>query len=166
MPWQEQSNRMWRALDRFVDSLNAIREVADLATQYVSELDQNLKPKVNFRASDLQRFKIDDLKTAVGSLQSYLRSLSNIDLPKEGEDLDKTEVDEIRQKVTEATEAFNSSVPESIDFSKIFSMLHREPVRKRTEILLASFLTTAIGDFEVLFFRGGRFLLQDAALTH
>ncbi|MCF2126800.1 hypothetical protein L1I79_10150 [Strepomyces sp. STD 3.1] len=144
-----------RALHRFQDAMDAIEDLFSFAEEHAPD---RIKKSDNFEitlsvppAGDIPKDRIHAANTA---LYNFFRRAAET-IP--NEDLKGAEEDEgikasINGLMKEMTAELDAASTDSFDAGKYaIQMMHMRTSRNRLEVLRSSLLTTAVGDFEVLF---------------
>jgi hypothetical protein len=137
--WYRESFRLREARNRYLDSLEAIYELADFAAEHVAELDKNRSDGI---VIDPGYLKLREHEPDAPTLEGYLNFLGAA-APEDG-----TSLFEVASK---ALEEYKASFPEGTDTSALDSLIQEKRTRPRLDLLLASLLIAAVSDFEVLF---------------
>ncbi|HET9894617.1 MAG TPA: hypothetical protein VFQ44_06750 [Streptosporangiaceae bacterium] len=142
--WPNTYSRMQEACKRYLDSLEAIHELAEFATEHVVKLDEKRPAEIHISigtpdARDPERHR--------SIFVQFLRGFA-ARLAEETQD-GKPMVIEFARVFEGFTEEFKDKLPdEAGDFD---ITLEVDKPRGRTDLLLASLLIAAVSDFEVLF---------------
>lgn len=151
--WRREAPRLREARTRFLESLVAIRELADFASEHVVKLDQKSGPiSINIKLGDLAPGKAGDPGPTLTGFVDHLSSTLTKSMAgaEDSDDGDDVGVD-IVEVINDAIKEYRSSLPEETDTRALDYLVTIEKPRARVDVLLASLLIAAISDFEVLF---------------
>ena len=126
----------------------------EFATEHVSRLDAERNLRISINPTLLYDLGKENAHFFADSLSEYTRSLGEKFAAFSSQDyslMGQAEIDKLAIDVQQAQARFISSLPEDIDRTVVSRIMTPVPLRTRTDLLLASLLTTAVGDFEVLF---------------
>ncbi|MGX5188314.1 hypothetical protein ACWKT5_37875 [Streptomyces avermitilis] len=161
-----------QSLERFQDSLESIREIANFAAANKESIEPEWRATVEIVAPDIAGVPVERTRSAIAALGNYLQALVKV-----GHEFDSTEespaTEEARKAaVTKLTDELDRKFAElsDTDFdaaSYAHQMLSVRAPRRRTGVIFSSLLTSAVGDFEVLFSQivGMYFSLRPQALS-
>ncbi|MFD9241506.1 hypothetical protein ACFV0D_06110 [Streptomyces sp. NPDC059556] len=144
-----------RALHRFQDAMDAIEELFSFAEEHAPD---RIKKSSNFEitlsvppAGDIPKDKIRAANTA---LYNFFRRAAGI-IPNEGFKGPEEEEEikaSIQGLIKEMSAELDAASADGFDAGRYaIQMMHMRKSRNRLEVLRSSLLTTAVGDFEVLF---------------
>ncbi|WP_432025231.1 hypothetical protein [Streptomyces sp. 1222.5] len=161
-----------QSLERFQDALESIREIADFAAANKESIEPEWKATVTIEAPDIAGVPAERTRSAVAAMGEYIKALVAVGHEfglTEGspavEEARKAAVAELNQKLDQK---FTQLSDENFDAASYASqMLSMHAPRRRTGVILSSLLTSAVGDFEVLFSQmvGMYFALRPQALS-
>ena len=154
--WTQRARRLLDARTRFNESLSAIQDLVNFATEHVSELDATENVKFSIKPSDIDGLSGENARAFADATVELLQSLGTIaqSVPSEDEARFKDNIERggMPDEAREAFLKYESALPKEIDPGVIVRLLNFQKLsRARTDLLFASLLTAAVGDFEVLF---------------
>jgi hypothetical protein len=155
--WKRETERLMLARSRFLDSLNAIQELAEFAVTQVEELDKRRRITLTISSEGSEEFSPGQAqvvaKAAAKLFQSMLAATGSIP-PDVIKDINKAPEDvraELYSKFDDAFAEFEKSVPSEVGAEELSRMISIERPRTRMGLLLSSLLIAAVSDFEVVF---------------
>jgi hypothetical protein len=169
--WDEEVSKLIAARERYIASLEAIQDIADFATESSSSLNMRdtIRLTISSEAGDANSAATRGAATAlVGFFGSFLKVLrenpsisdeiarigetAKHDAPSSSEE-GPVHTDgrvEMPSEIKAIFDEFTKSMPSDFD-GDISNLISVSQPRRRIDLLMASLLTAAVGDFEVFF---------------